>query len=67
MKKGNEGIKDIIKRDIKYLFQYERDDYYEPVRIDHFSINNYIEYEKNGDRNKTLLIEYNILIKLPHI
>ena len=28
--------------------------YYKPVRVSSFWSNNYIEYESNGDRNKTL-------------
>ena len=33
------------------------EDYYKPVRAGTFYSNNYIEYESNGDRNKTLSIE----------
>ena len=33
------------------------EDYYKPVRIGNFWSRNYIEYESNGDRNKTLSIE----------
>ena len=35
----------------------KKEDYYEPVRIESFYSNNYIKYESNGDRNKTLSIE----------
>ena len=31
--------------------------YYKPVRVNNFWTNNYIEYESNGDRNKTQLVE----------
>ena len=46
-------------RDIKPPFRQE--DYYKPVRVGNFWSNNYIEYESNGERNKTLSIkEYHI-------
>ena len=32
-------------------------DYYEPVRVSNFWSNSYIEYECNGDINKTLSVE----------
>ena len=38
------------------LFEHEEEDYYKPVRVDSFWSNNYIEYESNGCRNKTLSI-----------
>ena len=44
LKKGNEAIKYKIIRDIRNLFEYV-EDYYEPVRADYFSSNNYIEYK----------------------
>ena len=52
-------IKDRILRDIKYLFDHEREEenYYKPVRVSSFWSNNYIEYESNDDRNKTLSVE----------
>ena len=31
----------------------QEEDYYKPVRIVNFYGNSYIEYESNGDRNKT--------------
>ena len=30
---------------------------YKPVRVSNFWSKNYIEYESNGDRNKTLLVK----------
>ena len=52
-------IKDRILRNIKYLFDHEREEenYYKPVRVSSFWSNNYIEYESNDDRNKTLSVE----------
>ena len=42
--------------DIKILFEHE-EDYYKPERVVKFYSNNYIEYEGNSDRNKTLPIK----------
>ena len=40
-----------------FLTLKKKDYYYKPVRADNFWSNNYIEYERNGDRNKTLSID----------
>ena len=37
--------------------EQEKEDYYKQIRLGDFWNNNYIEYENNGDRNKTLSIE----------
>ena len=56
--KETKAIKDRILRDIKNLFEYEKEEnYHKPVRVSNFWIGNYIEYKSNGDRNKTLLVE----------
>ena len=39
------------------LFEHEEENYYKPVRVSNFQSNNYIEYESNGDINKTLAVE----------
>ena len=59
LEKETKAIKDGIRRDIKNLFEYEEEKeiYYKPVRISNFWSNNYIQYESNGDRNKTLSVE----------
>ena len=57
LKKDNETIKDRVIRDISNPFEHEEENYYKPVRVGNFSSNNYIEYESNGGRNKTLSIE----------
>ena len=47
-----------ITRHIKNLFEEEEEKgYYKPVRENNLWSNNYIEYESNGDRNKTLSIK----------
>ena len=60
-KRENEAIKDRINRDIKDLFELENEeeeDYYKPVRVaSNFYNKNYIKYESNGDRSKTLSIK----------
>ena len=67
LEKETKAIKDRILRDIKNLFEHEEEEnYYKPVRESYFWSNNYIEYESNGDRNKTLSVE-EYLIKLVHI
>ena len=44
-------------RDIKNLFKHEgEENYHKPVRVSNFWSNNYIEYQINGDRNKTLSV-----------
>ena len=48
------AIKDRILRDIKNIFEHEEESYYQPVRVNNFWSNNYIEYETNSERNKTL-------------
>ena len=41
----------------------EKHNYYKPVRVNNFWSNNYIEYESNVDRNKTLSIEEYLNLK----
>ena len=58
MRKETKEIKDRILRDIKNLFVHkEEKKCYKPVRVRNFWGNNYIEYESNQDRNKTLPVE----------
>ena len=57
MKKENEAIKDRIIKDMRNLFEQEKEDYYKPIRVCNFWSRNYDEYESNGDRNKTLSTE----------
>ena len=56
IKKQNEKlIKDGTKRDIRIIFEQEKEeDYYEPKKVNKFWNNNYIKYESNGDKNKNL-------------
>ena len=56
--KETKTIKDRITRVIKNVFEHEEEENsYKPVRENNFRSNNYIEYESNGDRNKTLSVE----------
>ena len=52
-------IKDIVLRNIKNLFEYEKEEenYYKPVRVNHFRSNNHIEYKSNGDKNRILSVQ----------
>ena len=55
--KETDSIKDITLRDLKNLFEHDHEkegNYYKPVRVSNFWSNNYIEYESNSDRYKTL-------------
>ena len=57
-KKETKTIKDRTVRDIKNLFEHEEEkNFYKPVTVSNFWSNNYIEYESNRDRNKTLSVE----------
>ena len=54
-KKETKAIKDRILSILRiFLSIKKKKNYYEPVRVNNFWSNNYIEYESNGDRNKTL-------------
>ena len=66
--KKTKAIKDRILRDIKNIFEHEKEEenYYKPVRVSNFWSNNYIECKSNGDRNKILSVE-EYLNKLDHI
>ena len=57
IEKGTKAIKERILWDVKTPFEHEEENYYKPVRVNHFWRNNYIEYESNGERNKTLTVE----------
>ena len=46
-----------MNRGTKYLFKQEKEDYYSRAEAAIFLSNNFIEYESNGYRNKTLSIE----------
>ena len=58
LKKENEAIKDRVIRDIRDLFKYEEEENcYKSERVGNIWSNNYIEYQSNGDRNKTISVE----------
>ena len=42
--------------DIRALFKQESDNY-QAIRVDNFWDNNYIEYESNGNKNKSLSVQ----------
>ena len=44
-------------RDIRTLYESDKEDYYKPIRIGNAFSSNYIEYESNGDKDKTLFID----------
>ena len=56
--KETKAIKDRILRDIKNVFEHKEEEiYYNLVRVSNFWSNNYIKYENNNDRNKTLSVQ----------
>ena len=56
--KQTKPIKNRILRDIKNLFEHEEEEnYYRPVRVSNLWSNNYMEYESNDGRNKTVSVE----------
>ena len=58
LEKETKAIKDRILKNIKNLFEHEKEkSYHKPVRVTNFWGSNYIEYESNSDRNKTLPVE----------
>ena len=61
LEKETKGIKDRILRDIKNLFEHEEENYYKLVRVNNFWSNNYIKYESNSNRDKTLSVEEHLL------
>ena len=48
---------DKILKDIRTLFESDEEDYYKPLRTGNAFNSNYIEYEGNGDKNKSLSIK----------
>ena len=54
--KWTKTIKDRILRDIKNLFEHEKDEqtFHKLVRVSNFWSDNSIECESNANRNKTL-------------
>ena len=59
---NNRLIKDRVIRDIRTLSKQQEEGYYKPKRVGSFWNNNYIEYERNGDKNSNLSLK-NILTK----
>ena len=57
MKKEYQAIKYKTTKNIRSLFEKEKEDYYKPKRVDNFSKRNYIEYESDIDRNEKLSAE----------
>ena len=65
LKKKNEAIKDKIIRDIRDLFEKEKECYYKPVRVSDLLSINYIKYENIRHRNKTLSVEEYLIKIIP--
>ena len=66
-KRKNERLmKDKTIRDTKTLFELE-EDYYKPKRVRSFWNNNYIEYESNGDKNNSFLLDEYLYETKPYL
>ena len=46
-----------VLKDIKTLFESDEEDYYKPIRTGNIFSSNYIEYQSNGNKDKTLFID----------
>ena len=58
LEKETKTIKDRILRYIKNPFEHKKEENcYKQVKVSNFCSNNYIEYESNSDRNKTLSVK----------
>ena len=44
-------MKDIVLKNIKNLFEYEKQKENKPVTVNNFWSNNYIEYKSNSNKN----------------
>ena len=68
LEEETKAIKDRTLRDIKNLFEHkEGENYYKQVRISKILSNNYIKYQSNGDRNKTLSVDEYVNIIRPYL
>ena len=55
---NNRITKDRIIRDTRKLFKQEEEkDYCKPKRVSNFWNNNYVEFESNGDKNRSLSLD----------
>ena len=68
LEEETKAIKDRTLRDIKNLFEHkEGENYYKQVRISKILSNNYIKYQSNGDRNKTVSVDEYVNIIRPYL
>ena len=44
-------------RDIRTLYESDKEGYYKPIITGNVFSSNYIKYKSNGDKNKTLFID----------
>ena len=60
LKKENEAIKYRIIRVIRKMFEYEEEDFYQPVTVGNFGVLeslDHTEFESKSDKSKTLSVE----------
>ena len=68
-KKEIKEIKVIVLRNMKNLFEYEKEEenLYKPVRVSNFWSKNYIEYKSNNYKNNILPVEEYLLKIRPYL
>ena len=59
LEKETKAIKDRILRDIKNIFQHQKEEEncYRQIRVSNFWRKNYVSFQSNGDGNKALSVE----------
>ena len=61
------NIKDRVLRNIRILSESDKEDYDKPIRTGNAFNSNYIEYESNGDKDKTLSVKEYLHETKPHL
>ena len=56
-KKLRKETNDTAIKYIRNLLEHEEKNYFKPVKVNNFWNNNYVEYESNSDKNKTLSVK----------
>ena len=60
-----------LEQEIKAIKDFKNDQaedkYHKQIRVSNFQSNNYIEYESNGDRNKTISFEEYLNKIIPYL
>ena len=60
-------IQDKALRDIRALFESDKDEYYKPIKTSNAFNSNYIEYDNNGDKDKSLSVKESLSKIRPYL